>query len=1249
LPSFYDKLKIESYLFVTMNILPSGHIIANKYLTLELLGQGSFSQVYKAKDLTDDKIYAVKIFPGNLVDINAASHEFQVLSELAHPNLARVYSYESYQGNCCLVMEFIPGPDILAACQGLAIEERCLLTAQLCDALEYIHSRRIIHLDVKPSNILTDGNGSVKLLDFGQASYAANATSRRTGTPAYISPEVIAGQAADGRSDLYSLGVLMFQMFAGRLPFESSGAKELARKHLSQPPPLPSSFNRSLPKPIDSLILRLLNKDPALRPLSAGEVSEQLSLLAGAQPGRAVTGRTSFIFKSKMVGRDKELSELRQALNNAVGGQGGCLFVSGETGIGRTKLLNEFALQAQISECQVIWARCYEEQSAAFDIILQIIRQLLPLAQGCCHQALTEYGPLLAEICPALAALPEIRDLPPAPLLPAGEKHLRRLDAISQFIIRTLESSPSAAAALLLESIQWIDRESLEAICYLVRNVPKYRVLLVGSSRSDDLPPGHHLLQAIESLTVENLAEQIFLKRLGQGEAAELLANVLPGIQSYRPLLDRIAAQAEGNPLLIEESVQQLLDQGLVVKRRGQWQPAIRDLERINLPGSLSKAMESKLNNLSASQLAMVQAMSVMERPSSLDEIAALSGAATPQVSLDLTDLINRSLLAAIHGPDGRQLYGLNHSAIAKMVYQSLSPQAAKTLHRRAAEMMEQEGRSSLQDLSSLARHWEMAGRPKKSREYHLRAGETLFEYSKGQAIFHFEKALTQGPNDAASMERLQKLYYLSGEYSRALKLARELFEQRGPSPDLFYKLGRCQERLGNYDDSMEYFRQGLAVAGNNPEATARLMGAMAVTCLSRGEYRTAERTCLDALKILPEGGRGAVEAGLYNTLGQAYWHLAEWGQALSAHRQSLAIKEREGSLYGIAASYNNLGLVYYRMYDWDRSAECHQKSFAIREKIGDISGLARSYNNLALIYRHLYDWEKALDYHGKCLQTMERIGASFETAVSLINIGLIHKARGEWDQALWNYNRAIQLAVNIGARDVMQDAFIRKAEFYLSLGSLKDADLFCQKSLDLARELGRLETGRAVNLSGRIAHMRHQWAKAKDDLSKAREIFSELDIKAGEAYILKNLADLHRELGQLEESSALADKSLSLAQRVEEQQLAAEAMLLKGELLELKGLEGLKYLEWALEIAGRVNIAETTWPILSAIARYWARQKRYRPALENYQKALQLIKQALANISQPDLKTAYVLSPVRRRLFKEIKRLKQEVLSIAG
>jgi tetratricopeptide (TPR) repeat protein len=280
----------------------------------------------------------------------------------------------------------------------------------------------------------------------------------------------------------------------------------------------------------------------------------------------------------------------------------------------------------------------------------------------------------------------------------------------------------------------------------------------------------------------------------------------------------------------------------------------------------------------------------------------------------------------------------------------------------------------------------------------------------------------------------------------------------------------------------------------------------------------------------------------------------------------------------------------------------------------------------------------------------MERIGSGFETAASLVNIGLIHKAKGEWDQALWSYNRAIQLAVTIGAKNILLDAYIRKAEFYLALGSLEDGSLFCQKSLGMAEELGgRLELGRALNISGRISQMRQQWDKAKEDLSRAREIFAGLDIRAGEAFILKNLADLHRELGELDQAEALADKSLSLAQRVEEQQLVSEVLLLKGELLEERGKSGLKYMEWALEIANKVNTAETAWPIFSAMARHYARHKQPGLALEHYQKILSWFRQALAHISQPDLKSSYIFAPPRRQLFKDIKLFRQEVSSHAG
>lgn len=201
-----------------------------------------------------------------------------------------------------------------------------------------------------------------------------------------------------------------------------------------------------------------------------------------------------------------------------------------------------------------------------------------------------------------------------------------------------------------------------------------------------------------------------------------------------------------------------------------------------------------------------------------------------------------------------------------------------------------------------------------------------------------------------------------------------------------------------------------------------------------------------------------------------------------------------------------------------------------------------------------------------------------------------------------------------------------------------------------MAEELGgRLELGRALNISGRISQMRQQWDKAKEDLSRAREIFAELDIKAGEAFILKNLADLHRELGELDQAEVLADKSLSLAQRVEEQQLVADVLLLKGELLEERGKSGLKYMEWSLEIANKVNTAETAWPIFSAMARHCVRHKRHDLALEHYKKILFWFKQALANISQPELKSSYVFAPRRRQMFKDIKLFRQEAASHAG
>jgi tetratricopeptide (TPR) repeat protein len=1236
-----------------MNRLLKDQKIGTKYQVLEFLGEGSTSQVYKAVDLADGQTVALKLFLRDSVNVNLIGQEFRLLAELKHPNLAEVKSYENFQEDCFYVMEYVPGPDLLCRCRDLSFEEKGRKLIELCHALEYIHSRNIIHLDLKPSNLLLDGKDAVKLLDFGLAQTPARSPLKMSGTPSYLSPEVISGQTPDGRADLYSLGVLMYQIFTGVLPFEAPSLKELVKKHLNQPPQPPRVYNDSLPEPLQSLILKLLSKDPNARPAGAGEAAEELAGLIKQSPGRSPeTPRPPFVFNSRLVGRDREMASMRHAVQKAISGQGFTVFISGETGIGRTKLLNELSLEAQLLDCQVLWARCYQPDAAAYDLAGQLLGQVLPLARNFCPQAVSDFGTKLAEIAPGFRGLPEVSSLPAPAALPAPEQRLRLLDAVTGFIVKTMGACPSRAAVIVLESIHWIDRESLEALGHLMRNLARSSILVLGSFRNDDLAPGHHLTAAIEGLVAENLAEHIFLKRLSLPEVSELFRNVFPGIQNPEPLLFRIHSETGGNPLLIEEAVRYLMDSGFIQRRHGQWQISGPADGRLTLPDGLTRAFKLKLEKLSSDQLLLIQSLAVLGNPATARQISAITALDIGRTGQDLLFLKSQSLLAVLDGEKGEPLYGLHHSKTAGEALRSALPELLSRLHRSAALMLEQQNNHSLQELSALASHWEAAGETGKAREYHLLAGQGLAEFSKQQAIGHYRKAIELSPSrqDIPVQEKLQKLYYVSGDYQMALEAARTLHQARGPLPETCYKLGRCHERLGNYDSSMECFKQGLAISQDDPVSTARLTGALAVTCISRGEYRTAEKYCQEALKLLPRNSKASVEAEIYNTLGQAYWHLAEWSQALSVHRKSLEIKEREGSLYGIATSHNNLGLVYYRMYDWDRAAESHQKSFAIREKIGDISGLARSYNNLALISRHLYDWDLALEYHNKCLQTMERIGSGFETAASLVNIGLIHKAKGEWDQALWSYNRAIQLAVTIGAKNILLDAYIRKAEFYLALGSLEDGSLFCQKSLGMAEELGgRLELGRALNISGRISQMRQQWDKAKEDLSRAREIFAGLDIRAGEAFILKNLADLHRELGELDQAEALADKSLSLAQRVEEQQLVSEVLLLKGELLEERGKSGLKYMEWALEIANKVNTAETAWPIFSAMARHYARHKQPGLAMEHYQKILSWFRQALAHISQPDLKSSYIFAPPRRQLFKDIKLFRQEVSSHAG
>jgi serine/threonine protein kinase len=287
--------------------LPSwiGHSLSGRYQIEGLLGQGGMSSVYKATDPNLKRVVAIKLIHPHLSNdtqfIQRFEEEAAAVASLRHPNIVQVYDFNSDQGIYYMVLEFVPGEtlhDRLQRLSGLKlklpIDEAIKITLNMCDALGYAHQRGMIHRDIKPANIMLDIYGQAILMDFGIVKIIGGtshtATGAVLGTARYISPEVIRSEPADQRSDIYSLGITLYEMLSGQAPFQSDSAMTLMMMHLNDPVPDPRSLRADLPTGLVNILLKSLEKDRAKRYQSVAELATDLkrelaALETGAAPG----------------------------------------------------------------------------------------------------------------------------------------------------------------------------------------------------------------------------------------------------------------------------------------------------------------------------------------------------------------------------------------------------------------------------------------------------------------------------------------------------------------------------------------------------------------------------------------------------------------------------------------------------------------------------------------------------------------------------------------------------------------------------------------------------------------------------------------------------------------------------------------------------------------------------------------------------------------------------------------------------
>ena len=260
-----------------------GAIIAGRYRLVSLLGRGGMGEVYRADDLTLDQPVALKFLPAGVAadaDRLAQFHaELRTARQVSHKNVCRLYDLGDHEGRRFLTMEYVDGEDLatlLRRIGRLPQDKAVEIARQLCAGIAAAHERGVLHRDLKPANVMIDGDGNVRITDFGLAVATSDVSVSRAGTPQYMAPEQLTGGTASVRSDVYALGLILFEMFTGKRVFEAKTFNELLSLHESGTVTNPSSMVRDLEPAVERVILRCLERDAALRPGSALAVAAAL-------------------------------------------------------------------------------------------------------------------------------------------------------------------------------------------------------------------------------------------------------------------------------------------------------------------------------------------------------------------------------------------------------------------------------------------------------------------------------------------------------------------------------------------------------------------------------------------------------------------------------------------------------------------------------------------------------------------------------------------------------------------------------------------------------------------------------------------------------------------------------------------------------------------------------------------------------------------------------------------------------------
>jgi tetratricopeptide (TPR) repeat protein/Cdc6-like AAA superfamily ATPase len=786
--------------------------------------------------------------------------------------------------------------------------------------------------------------------------------------------------------------------------------------------------------------------------------------------------------KSPFIGRDQELEDMDRMSQVLRGETGGIIWIEGEAGIGKSRLMREFSKRVGKYNALVLGGVCTARHSEyAFSLFSDLLMRVFDIQHNYTPRQITEqidlklnlWSPELEETRPFLQLLMGVQ-----PSGTQGERitsmepeQLRRQTFVA---IHHLFSILSLKRPLvfILDDLQWIDSISADLLLYLSHLVVSRPILFVCAQRQREISPFDHVLARTRSMHPEQYIH-LSINPLTITECRQLLNEFLASADLPDSFLSLIIQQSGGNPYFIEEFVRLLVEKDFLRLVRGKL-VANRTLEAdaLVVPPSLESLIRARVDSFDTSARQLLQIASVIGHRFNSALLAQV--AEHDDISLILSQLHSRGMLNPTVEED---YWELSHPLIEVIVYNSVLRAQRRILHHRTAIALENQWRGSEEEhAEDLAYHFRKAEIYDRALHYLILAGErAAARHANDVAVSFFEQAaelLSAVPNigDEARwriIHQMGEVYQFIGNYDTSLAVLQsglDLLQSKLLSPaqrsGIYRRMGDTAHKKGDQEQAIVYLEQALELIGEPDDTQSRVEAALIYARLGwchfmQSDFEPAKEAVMKSMHFAGMAKNLTTLAMAENYLGGILFRQGDLEQAMQHTRTAMAYWQEIGYSWGVAAALSNLGILESVSGNWQAAYNSIKRSLDLRQKMGDVEGVAITNHNLGQLVRSLGDISQAELYYRDSLAVSRPFQMNWHAANSYVGLAQSLLYQGKIDEASESLQESFRLAQEINAPDVIVEAYCTLAEIQLANNRLVEAEESAQSAARLASQIG--------------------------------------------------------------------------------------------------------------------------------------------------------------------------------------------------